>query len=57
MNNSEAMTTEESLKEALNELVHACQDLFDDYGHINEACAKAKALLPDYSEEPMFKDY
>lgn len=42
---------------ALNELVHANEDLIDNYTHIQEACKKAKMFLPDYSEKPMFTDY
>ncbi len=39
------------LRQALDELVHACQDEVDDYDRINSACKAAKKLLPDYKEE------
>ena len=34
--------------EALDALVHACEDEIDDYPAIGEACKRAKELLPDY---------
>lgn len=45
------MNKEARLMQALDELIHACEDEINDYVRINEACEKAKRLLPFYKEK------
>ena len=55
-NAAEARVAE--LEAVMIELVHANNDLIDDYTHINEATDKAIALLPGHDfQRPMFTDY
>ena len=42
----------EELREALDALVHACEDEIDDYPRIEAACEQAKKLLPEYKSIP-----
>ena len=51
------MSREKELENALNELIHACEDMIDNYDAISNACEKGKELLPNYSEEPIFTEY
>ena len=53
----EARAECDALREALNALVHAHEDLIDDYSRINKACEHAKQLLPKYDETPLHTDY
>jgi hypothetical protein len=47
----------EQLREVLNNLIHANEDMIDNYGAINHFCEEGKKLLPNYDEKEIFDDY
>ena len=44
------------IESVLNELVHAITDSVDNYGAIEQACEKAKRLIPEFSEDDRLFD-